>query len=209
MNLPQPFAYPMIPHLRRHGPRGYKDYGNYKPFLRDDFTFRCVYCQERECWYPSRDGSFSADHFVSKVIDPSRECDYENLVYACVRCNSFKQTKILFLDPARVAFSEHFRVKDDGHIEGLSQEARDLIDFLHLDESPAIDVRQEVLRVLRLKQKYPAEEDVHAIFLDKFGYPKDLPDLEALRPPDGNTRPEGIKDSHLARQNRSELPEVY
>jgi 5-methylcytosine-specific restriction endonuclease McrA len=135
MNLPLPFAYPTTPHLRRHGPRGYKDYGDYKPFLRDDFTFRCVYCLERELWYPSRDSSFSADHFVPKIIDPSRESDYENLVYACVRCNSFKQTKIILLNPTEIAFSAHFRVKEDGHIEGLSPEARDTIDFLHLDES--------------------------------------------------------------------------
>jgi hypothetical protein len=209
MNLPDPFAYPMTPHPRRHGPRGYKNYRDYKPFLRDDFTFRCVYCLERELWYPSRDNSFSADHFVPKAIDPSRECDYENLVFACIRCNSFKRTKILFLDPTTIAFSEHFRVKEDGYIEGYSPEARDLIDFLHLNESPAIDVRQEALRILRLKQKHPTELDVHAIYVDKFGYPKDLPDLEAPEPPDGNTRPEGIKESHLARKNRGELLEVY
>jgi hypothetical protein len=63
--------------------------------------------------------------------------------------------------------------------------------------------------VLRLKLKHPTEEDIHAIFVDKFGYPKDLPDLEALRPPNGNTHNEGIKESHRARKNRSELPEVY
>jgi hypothetical protein len=63
--------------------------------------------------------------------------------------------------------------------------------------------------VLRLKQKHPTEVDVHTIFVDKFGYPKDLPDLDKPRPPDGNTRPEGIRESHLARKDRSELPEVY
>lgn len=209
MNLPLPFAYPNSPHLRRHGPQGYKNYGDYKPFLRDDFAFRCVYCLEREVWYPSRDSSFSADHFVPKAIDPSRESNYDNLVYACIRCNSLKQTKILFLDPAKIAFSEHFEVKNDGRIVGLSLDARDLIDFLHLDESPAIDVRLEVLRVLSLKQKYPNDEYVHAIFVDKFGYPKDLPNLETPRPPDGNTRPEGISESHHALKNRNELPEVY
>ena len=44
MNLPAPFAYPTTPHTRRHGPRGYKNYKEYKPFLRDEFAFRCVYC---------------------------------------------------------------------------------------------------------------------------------------------------------------------
>jgi len=70
MNLPTPFAYPTTPHARRHGPRGYKNYQDYKPFLRDDFTFRCVYCLERETWYPNRDASFSVDHFEPKVLNP-------------------------------------------------------------------------------------------------------------------------------------------
>ena len=88
MNLPVPFAYPSTPHIRRHGPRGYENYQQYKPFLRDDFTFRCVYCLERETWYPNRAGSFAADHFEPKVLNPVRQRDYENLVYACSRCST-------------------------------------------------------------------------------------------------------------------------
>src|SRR5215469_8086790 len=102
MSLPAPFDYPTSPHVRSHGPKGYKNYGDFKPFLRDELVFRCVCCLERELWYPNGDGSFSADHFTPKAIDPSRENDYGNLVYACVRCNAFKQTKITCLDPDKV-----------------------------------------------------------------------------------------------------------
>ena len=113
MTLPIPFAYPTTHHLRRHGPKGYQDYGDYKPFLRDEFTFRCVYCLERETWYPNRDASFSADHFEPKVLNPDRETDYENLLYACTRCNSFKQATTIFLDPTKVALADHLGVKKD------------------------------------------------------------------------------------------------
>ena len=34
------FDYPRQPHERRHGPSGYDPYGGYKPWLRDEFTFR-------------------------------------------------------------------------------------------------------------------------------------------------------------------------
>src|SRR5262249_17749625 len=34
-----PFAYPVAAHRRRHAPAGYADYQNYKPWLRDEFTF--------------------------------------------------------------------------------------------------------------------------------------------------------------------------
>lgn len=209
MNLPDPFAYSTVPHARRHGPRGYQDYGDYKPFLRDEFVFRCVYCLEREMWYPNWDGSFSADHFTPKSVDPDRLTDYENLVYACVRCNSYKQSAITVLDPTKVAFAEHFRVGADGYIEGLSAEARDLIDLLDLNADPALGVRQDALRVLRLKERYSTDEEIHAHFVARFGYPKDLPDLKNKRPPEGNTRPAGIECCHFELKKAGRLPEVY
>src|ERR1700732_4278731 len=93
-----PFSHPPVPHARCHGPSGYDPYDGYKPWLRDEFSFRCVYCLERELWYPDRHASFSADHVVPQKDDLSRVCDYTNLVYACTRCNSLKLTARV-LDP--------------------------------------------------------------------------------------------------------------
>lgn len=209
MNILEPFAYPTTALVRVHGPRGYKDYTDYKPFLRDEFSFRCVYCLERERWYPNWGGSFSADHFVPKVIAPDRETEYDNLVYACVRCNSYKRADVTSLDPAIVPFAEHFLVAGDGRIEGRGPEARELIHTLHLNDGPALATRLGVLRLLRLKERYPTDDDIHALFMGDFGYPDDLPDLARLRPPGGNARPDGIAASHFERRKRGELPEVY
>ena len=44
------FVYPEVPHSRRHGPKGYADCYQYHPWLRDEFSFRCVYCLSRERW---------------------------------------------------------------------------------------------------------------------------------------------------------------
>jgi hypothetical protein len=41
------------------------------------------------------------------------------------------------------------------------------------------------------------------------GYPDDLPDLSRLRPPDGNSRPEGIAQSHFAQRERRALGNTY
>lgn len=41
-----------------------------------------------------------------------------------------------------------------------------------------------------------------------FDYPADLPDLSRLRPSDGNSRPQGIAQSHHTRRLRGELPET-
>ncbi|MCL4201337.1 MAG: hypothetical protein KJ000_02500 [Pirellulaceae bacterium] len=45
------FAYASTEQQRRHGPRGYTSYRAYKPWLRDEFAFRCVYCLLRISWW--------------------------------------------------------------------------------------------------------------------------------------------------------------
>jgi hypothetical protein len=64
-----PFVYPDRPHVRKHGPAGYADYAAYKPWLRDDLHFRCVYCLERERWDRSGHAAFGVDH-VKPKSDP-------------------------------------------------------------------------------------------------------------------------------------------
>ncbi|MCI0460791.1 MAG: HNH endonuclease [Gemmataceae bacterium] len=123
MNWPTPFAYPSEPHQRKHGPEGYKHYEEYKPWLRDDFTFRCVYCLERELWYPDRAASFSVDHVEPQTEAPHRVCDYTNLVYACTRCNSFKR-QVRVIDPTVVALGKHLRVDLGFRMTRGSQAAR-------------------------------------------------------------------------------------
>ena len=60
--MPAPFNYPALAHRQRHGPLGYADYESYRPWLRDEFAFRCVYCLFRETWGKLR-GAFNLDHF--------------------------------------------------------------------------------------------------------------------------------------------------
>jgi hypothetical protein len=49
-----------------------------------------------------------------------------------------------------------------------------LIDLLDLDSGAPLEVRRDVLNLLRVKAKYPNDEQVHKLFLDRFGYPTDL-----------------------------------
>ncbi len=62
--MSDPFEYPPLPQVRRHGPRGYADYGSYRPWLRDEFSVRCVYCLLREQWGRVR-GVYAIDHFLA------------------------------------------------------------------------------------------------------------------------------------------------
>jgi len=205
----EPFAYPQEPHARRHHPRGYADYAGYKPWLRDEFVFRCVYCLERETWYPSRDAAFSIDHFDPQVLRPERNRDYTNLVYACTRCNSVKSAATSLLDPTAAGLGLHMRVAADGSIQALSKAGQRLIDLLHLDVNPAVEVRREYLLLLRARRERPDDPVIRQLFVQKFGFPTDLPDLQALRPPLGNANAGSEQNCFRARRARGELEETY
>ena len=147
MKCPEPFRYAPEPHQRRHGPSGYANYQEYKPWLRDEFVFRCVYCLEREVWYPNGSDAFLVDHVVPQSKDSALICEYQNLVYACIRCNSLRRA-VESLDPTNVAFADHLTVADDGVVHGLTVLGQDIIDQLHLNSETAIRNRNGILRVL-------------------------------------------------------------
>ena len=75
----QPFAYPLAPHVRKHGPRGYHGYESYREWLRDEFNFRCVLCLFREQWPGAQ--AFEIDHLLPRAKYPEKEYDYNNLLY--------------------------------------------------------------------------------------------------------------------------------
>jgi hypothetical protein len=198
-----PFAYPSEPHARRHGPAGYLSYPSFKPWLRDEFAFRCVYCLFRERWYPSGQDSFSVEHITPRSVAPERECDYENLVYACLRCNSWKRDTLL-PDPCASGYGQSLHVREDGTVEAMAEEGNRLIDTLFLNGRSQVDFRRRLLAALRLLQSRRRSG-----LAEWLGFPLDLPDLSLLRPPGGNTRPGGIAGSWFARWQRRDLPATY
>jgi hypothetical protein len=159
--------------------------------------------------YPNRSASFSVDHLEPKSVNPARTQDYENLVYACTRCNALRGTKLGFLDPTLASMADHLYVHDDGTIEGLSPAGRKMVELLDLAEGPALQVRKEMFLLLRAKRDRPNDPVIHQLYLSRFGFPSDLEDLSKLEPPGNNSRPQGIEASHFALKSRGDLPDVY
>jgi len=87
------FRYPSRSHRRKHGPRGYQNTVEYRPWLRDEFTFRCVFCLEREQWV-NRIGHFHGEHFLPVVERPDLALEYDNLLYVCQACNFRKGRQV-------------------------------------------------------------------------------------------------------------------
>ena len=195
-----PFDYPDRPHVRRHGPRGYQQPASFRPWLRDDFSFRCVFCLRREQW--DRASSLEVEHFLPSGRFPNQRLNYHNLFYACSRCNSAKGDRAID-DPSRTLLSGNVVVGEDGRIIGQSDEARRLITALRLNSAEAVHYRRLWIEIVAMARQF-APDLLHTLMQ----LPDDLPDLSRLKPPDGNSRPDGVVESHHARRNRGELPDT-
>jgi hypothetical protein len=199
----QPFHYPDAPHTRRHGPQGYVYHESYRPWLRDEFAFRCVYCLARERWGKGHYG-FQVDHLMPQSIDSSRAQDYDNLFYACATCNKMKSDAEDVPDPCLTAFGHCVTVHDDGTISAINSLGIMLIKILRLDNPENTEYRRSILAILRL-----AEAKHRQFYKQWMSFPDDMPNLAVKRPPNGNTRQHGIQESFFMRQRRKELPETY
>jgi hypothetical protein len=95
-------------------------------------------------------------------------------------------------------------VSEDGRLHTDSPEAACLIDLLALNSEDAIEFRMTWIGIIAMT----ASADP-ALYRKLMGFPNDLPDLNPLRPPGGNSRPDGLALSHHAQKQRGELPESY
>lgn len=201
INLPTPFAYPAKPHVRRHGPQGYSEYGHYRNWLRDEFSFRCIYCLRRETWLTLR-SDYEIDHFLPKSDHPNVERDYDNLVYACSRCNRTKASKYL-PSPEIIGYGACMRVNENGEIHALNNNGVTIIESLGLDAPDYTGMRRNVLNFLS-EAPYGGK-----ILKQLLGYPELLPDLTKERRPKHNIRENGVCNSHYERKRQGKLAKYY
>jgi len=165
------FLYPNTPHQRRHSPHGYSDYSEYKDWLRDDFCFTCVYCRCRERWKSEGEGAFSVEHLQPKSTHPDLECVYQNLVYACIRCNTARGRKQI-ADPCEASLGLH--IEPNGIAVSISGDyGNRIIDTYNLNDAKLVDFRKHVLGQIELAIQTNRDD-----LLDYwFGFPLNMPNL--------------------------------
>lgn len=202
------FRYSSRPHIRRHGPRGYRDYRSYKPWLRDEFDFRCVYCLWRERWCADGDHEFGVDHLLPQTTHPEYINDYDNLMYACNVCNAFKQNVLLAVNPCEEGLGHHLEIQSDGSVRALTARGAEQIALCRLNRPRLLESRRVMMEMLRLLKSSPKEEAGELLQFLR-GFPDNLPRLSGLRPPDGNMRPDSVVNSSDEKRRRGELPATY
>ncbi len=198
---PLAFVYPDSPRDRKHGPHGYSDVQSFRPWLRDEFSFRCVYCLIREQWGRVQ-GEFDIEHFEPNSISPGARLQYENLVYSCHTCNLKKGSGIV-ADPIKHLTTKTIAIKPDGSVVGLTVEAKRIIEKVALNSSTMIRWRLLWIRFIQM-----ATEHDPLLLNEVMKYPDDLPDLVALNP-QGNTKQDGLAQSHFEKRDRGDLGLSY
>jgi hypothetical protein len=134
---------------------------------------------------------------------PARGCDYDNLLYSCATCNAAKGDREVG-NPLTLLIQPDVRIEEDGTIHTENPEAAQLIELLGLDSLQSTEFRLLWIGIVALAARHDPD-----LYRRLMGYPEDLPDLQRLQPPGGNSRPDGLANSALARQARGDLPACY
>lgn len=132
-------------------------YQGYKPYLRQDFHYRCAYCSVHENeWGGPR--HFHVEHFKPKSRSQFRRLMlyYGNLLYACDVCNTFKGDDWPgYLDPCKVDYTLHFQVDPKTwEIMGQSRSAKYMVERLHLNRRHLKQLRQQRVTQETIHQQF-------------------------------------------------------
>lgn len=156
-----PGSIPTDPLKRRHRPPVRSDYHLYRPCLRNDFGFRCVYCQSHEAEVgPGLPyGGFDVEHHKPKQKFRALTSRYDNLLWACRTCNGAKRDTwpspkeeaqgYRFVDPSRERLSDHIELRGTQLI-ALTRPGEFTIDELELNLGVHVQRRARRLRLTKL-----------------------------------------------------------
>ena len=170
--------------------------------MRDEFSFRCVYCLKRENW-GTITGDFDIDHFDPQTTSPTLSLDYENLLYSCHSCNLTKQANLI-PGPLRALTDNKVRIYPDGSITGLTKDSEYIISRLALNRSTMKDWRLRWIRISAIAKDHSDQ----SLYKQIMGYPSNLPDLASRRAP-RNDHPEAVENCFYAQRKAGTLPETY
>jgi hypothetical protein len=122
------------------------------------------------------------------------------LLYCCAACNEAKGDRVI-PDPCQVLLDSDVEVREDGVLVSKTREAHRLVEKLGLNRLEAWEFRRIWISIIALAKEYDSP-----LYQQLMGFPDELPNLARLRPPGGNSRPEGIAESWYEKRRNGTLP---
>ena len=153
------FEYPKSIHARKLSPRQFRRYQSYKPYLRLEFSRRCVYCRQPDSSAPNL--NFGVDHYRPKSIRrfAGLVCIYSNLFYCCAGCNCRKgadwpvdeNAGPFVVNPCDYEMFRHLRFDSrTARVEARTSFGRHTIALLQLNEPASVQYRSSALLMLKV-----------------------------------------------------------
>lgn len=105
--------------------------------------------------------------------------------------------------------SEHVEWTAEGVPKGCTPEGKFIVDVLLLDDPSRVSINRKILAIWRIACAQLDAGCLEPALAAFFEFPQQLPRLAPLRPPGGNTRPDGIVSSYYERRRRGELQRFY
>lgn len=132
--------------IRRTCSKKFGHFRNYAAYLQKDFQGRCCYCNMSDKLLAV---SFHVDHFIpQKVFEGVKDTlktDYNNLMWACPKCNLSKGNKYkgnfpyndeikneLFYNPVEIDYNDIFYRNELGGIESDDPKGKEMVRLLKL-----------------------------------------------------------------------------
>lgn len=151
-----------------------------KMYLRNDFRFECAYCRMREqdtgilC-----EEYFEKDHFVARNSKSDIDLDsYDNMVYACSKCNGTKSDKgtELLLNPCK----DDIYLGPNPHVKNLGKNGQ----YQLISNTPegwqyinSLQLNSKFYRELRKRQEQADKDDEELkVLINKISDWEDIPD---------------------------------
>lgn len=127
----------------------YDKYRKYRPYLKTDFQGRCCYCNMPSSLVTI---PYHVEHFIPVNVFKGKKdsllTDYDNLMWACPKCNLSKGDKYkgdfensaeieneLFYNPVEKDYNEIFFRNEIGGIDSEDEKGREMIKTLKLYRS--------------------------------------------------------------------------
>lgn len=155
-----PFLYPKTQHRRTLSPRTFSYYSSYKPVLREEFRFQCVYCRLPD-GVKGQD-NFGVDHYRPRSLFPELTTTYSNLFYACNACNRRKGDYWPSSDELRAArfipnpcdciMFQHLRYRS-ARVEAHSAAGEHTEKRLMLNDDDSVKYREFLLGLIALAEE--------------------------------------------------------
>ncbi len=139
-----PFKYPHKKHQRTQTPPQYSDYRRYKPYLKKEFSNKCVYCRKSDALEDI--GGFHVEHYRPKHQFKHLVTDYKNLYYSCAACNRYKDnywsddSNQRVVNPCDHVMSHHLKFEKN-EVASLSNPGKTTLNILNLNSNESIKYR--------------------------------------------------------------------